>query len=65
MALNCEHCGCKSNEVKSGSGVEPKGKKITLRITDPSDLNRDILKVNSREIELSLADNHQKMERLI
>ncbi|XP_071842229.1 zinc finger protein ZPR1-like [Apostichopus japonicus] len=44
MSLNCEHCGCKSNEVKSGSGVEPKGKKITLRITDPSDLNRDILK---------------------
>lgn len=44
MAMNCDKCGCKSNEVKSGSGVEPKGKRITLRVTDPSDMNRDILK---------------------
>jgi len=27
------------------AGIEPKGKKITLKITDPEDLNRDILKV--------------------
>lgn len=44
MAMNCDKCGSKSTEVKSGTGIEPKGKKITLRLTDPSDMNRDILK---------------------
>ena len=46
MALNCDYCGHKSNEIKSGSGISDKGKKIELRITDPSDLSRDILKVS-------------------
>ena len=46
MALNCEYCGHKSNEIKSGSGISDKGKKIELRITDPSDLSCDILKVS-------------------
>ena len=45
MATVCEYCGHKTNEVKSGGGIEPKGKKIILQITDPSDLTRDILKV--------------------
>lgn len=27
------------------AGIEDKGKAIKLRITDPSDLNRDVLKV--------------------
>ncbi|XP_011406423.1 PREDICTED: zinc finger protein ZPR1-like isoform X2 [Amphimedon queenslandica] len=44
MALNCDYCGHKSNEIKSGSGISDKGKKIELRITDPTDLSRDILK---------------------
>ncbi len=46
MATVCDFCGHKTNEVKSGAGIEPTGKKITLRITDPSDLSRDVLKVN-------------------
>ena len=45
MATVCEYCGHKTNEVKSGGGIEPKGKRIILQITDPSDLTRDILKV--------------------
>lgn len=45
MATNCQQCGYKSNEVKAGGPISPKGKKITLRITDPEDLSRDILKV--------------------
>ena len=46
MATVCEYCGHKTNEVKSGGGIEPKGKRIILQITDPSDLTRDILKVS-------------------
>lgn len=44
MATVCEVCGHKTNEVKSGGGIEDKGRKITLKITDPSDLSRDVLK---------------------
>jgi len=45
MATVCEVCGKRDNEVKSGSGIEPMGKRITLHLTDVADLNRDILKV--------------------
>ena len=45
MATICDACGKRENEVKSASGIEPLGKKITLHMTDASDLNRDILKV--------------------
>ena len=45
MATMCDACGAKDNEVKSGAGIEDKGTRIELNITDPSDMNRDILKV--------------------
>ena len=45
MATVCDACGHKDNEVKGGSGIEPKGTKITLKITDPTDMSRDVLKV--------------------
>ncbi|KAI8340256.1 ZPR1 zinc-finger domain-containing protein [Chlamydoabsidia padenii] len=59
MATNCEHCGYKSNEVKAGGAISPKGKRITLKITDAEDLSRDILKsetcgVSIPEINLEL-----------
>lgn len=45
MATNCEYCGHRSNEVKSGAGVSALGTKVTLKLTQLSDLSRDILKV--------------------
>ncbi|XP_005987287.2 zinc finger protein ZPR1 [Latimeria chalumnae] len=44
MATNCDSCGNRTNEVKSGGATEHLGTKITLRITDPSDMTRDLLK---------------------
>lgn len=44
MSTVCEHCGFKSNEVKTGGEIPPKGRKVTLKVTDPDDLARDILK---------------------
>lgn len=44
MATVCDYCGHKTNEVKSGGGIEPKGKKITLRVTESADMSRDVLK---------------------
>ncbi|RXM91610.1 Zinc finger protein ZPR1 [Acipenser ruthenus] len=44
MATNCDSCGHRTNEVKSGGATEKQGTKITLHITDPSDMTRDLLK---------------------
>ncbi|KAI8909001.1 ZPR1 zinc-finger domain-containing protein, partial [Gorgonomyces haynaldii] len=59
MATVCESCGYKSNEVKAGGAVAEKGRRITLKMTDAEDLNRDILKsetcgLSIPEIELEL-----------
>ncbi|GAB6028103.1 nucleolar zinc-finger protein [Chamberlinius hualienensis] len=56
MATNCDICGHRTNEVKSGSGIEPKGLKITLRVTDPSDLSRDVLKSETCEVRIPELD---------
>lgn len=45
MSTNCDRCGYRDNEVKSGSAISDRGKKITLKIEDREDLSRDILKV--------------------
>jgi len=45
MATACDICGNRENEVKGGAGIEEKGTKITLKVTCPRDLNRDVLKV--------------------
>lgn len=44
MATNCDSCGHRTNEVKSGGATEDQGTKITLHITDHSDMSRDVLK---------------------
>lgn len=44
MSTNCEQCGYKDNEVKSGGNISERGKKITLKVEDADDLSRDILK---------------------
>jgi hypothetical protein len=45
MSTNCDACGYRDNEVKSGSAISAQGKKITLKVEDSEDLSRDILKV--------------------
>ena len=45
MSTNCDKCGYRDNEVKSGSAISDRGKRITLKVEDREDLSRDILKV--------------------
>ncbi|KAH1175305.1 zinc finger protein ZPR1 [Mauremys mutica] len=52
MATNCEACGHRTNEVKSGGAIEPLGTRITLRVTDPSDMTRDVLKSETCSVEI-------------
>ncbi|KAF3193777.1 nucleolar zinc-finger protein [Orbilia oligospora] len=44
MSTVCDHCGYKSNEVKTGGAVPSRGRRITLKVSEPEDLARDILK---------------------
>ena len=59
MSTNCDKCGYRDNEVKSGAAISDQGKRITLKVEDREDLSRDILKSEScgmsiPEIDLEL-----------
>lgn len=47
MSTACEHCGYRSNEVKTGGEVPEQGRRITLQVLQKEDLARDILKSES------------------
>ncbi|KAI5252750.1 zf-ZPR1-domain-containing protein [Aureobasidium subglaciale] len=47
MSTVCDHCGYRSNEVKTGGEVPVKGSRITLKVNTPEDLARDVLKSES------------------
>ncbi|KAM6947256.1 zinc finger protein ZPR1 [Lycodopsis pacificus] len=52
MATNCDSCGHRTNEVKSGGATEQMGTKITLHVTDISDMTRDVLKSETCNIAI-------------
>ncbi|XP_020488764.2 zinc finger protein ZPR1 [Labrus bergylta] len=52
MATNCDSCGHRTNEVKSGGATEELGTRITLNITDQSDMTRDVLKSETCAIRI-------------
>ena len=52
MSTNCDKCGYRDNEVKSGAAISSKGKRITLKVEDKEDLSRDILKSESCGLEI-------------
>lgn len=45
MATHCDECGYKTNDVKSGGAIAPRGRRIILQLTDSEDMSRDVLKV--------------------
>ncbi|XP_029357890.1 zinc finger protein ZPR1 isoform X2 [Echeneis naucrates] len=62
MATNCDSCGHRTNEVKSGGATEELGTRISLHVTDISDMTRDVLKsetcsvlIPELEFELGMA----------
>ena len=59
MATVCEHCGYRTNDVKTGGEIPEKGQRITLRVERVEDLSRDILKsetcaLKSPELDLEV-----------
>ncbi|KAF2018979.1 zinc finger protein-like protein zpr1 [Aaosphaeria arxii CBS 175.79] len=47
MSTVCDHCGYRSNEVKTGGEVPELGRRIIVTVDDKEDLSRDILKAES------------------
>lgn len=47
MATNCESCGHKTNEIKSGGGFEEKGVEIKHKIKSDADLRLEAVKSDS------------------
>lgn len=52
MATNCDICGHRTNEVKSGSGIEPKGVCIEIDVKSRDDFSRDVLKSETCELQI-------------
>ena len=42
VSFSCPHCGCRNNEIQNAGVLADKGCKITLNVTSPDDLDRDI-----------------------
>lgn len=58
MSTNCENCGYKDNEVKSGAAISAQGRKLTLKVEDKEDLSRDILKSETAGFAIPEIDLH-------
>ncbi|XP_045207313.1 zinc finger protein ZPR1-like isoform X2 [Mercenaria mercenaria] len=56
MATSCDACGLRDSEVKGGAGIEPQGRRISLKMTDVSDLTRDVLKSDMCSVEIPELD---------
>ena len=56
MSFKCHHCGYKDTEVKIGGEVSKTAKKITLTVSDPDDLNRDVFKSDTAKVSIKEFD---------
>lgn len=56
MSMLCEFCGYKSNEIKGGGGIPKFGTKITLTLTSPDDLAREVLKSDTAGVAIPELD---------
>lgn len=52
MSLVCEHCGFRSSEIKGGGAIPRFGSRITLSVSSPADLDREVLKSDTAGIEI-------------
>eukprot|EP00871_Galdieria_phlegrea_P003493 jgi/Galph1/4144/GphlegSOOS_G2826.1 len=60
IAFSCASCGYKTNQVQSGTNIEPKGRTLTLSVKNTEDLSRSVLK--SETCTLSIPEIELKLE---
>ncbi|KDN38945.1 zf-ZPR1-domain-containing protein [Tilletiaria anomala UBC 951] len=58
MSTNCDRCGYRDNEVKSGGAISETGRKLALTVNDAEDLSRDVLKSETAGLEIPEIDLH-------
>lgn len=56
MATVCDVCGNKTNEVKSGGGIEKKGRRFEVSVATKEDLTRDVLKSETCSLSIPELD---------
>lgn len=56
MATICDVCGNKTNEIKSGTGIEPTGVHIEVEVKTKNDLTRDVLKSETCDLKIPELD---------
>jgi len=52
MAFICDDCGYRNSEIKEGGGISDKAKKLTLNVSHPDLLNRDIFKSDTAKFTI-------------
>jgi hypothetical protein len=52
MADSCDVCGYKNAAVKGSGGISERGRRITLRVAEPDDLRRDVIKAETASVLL-------------
>lgn len=52
MSFSCNDCGFTNNEIQSGAPVNPEGVKITLKVQNEADLNRQLVKSDYASIKI-------------
>ncbi|KAF8966817.1 ZPR1 zinc-finger domain-containing protein [Flammula alnicola] len=52
MSFRCEHCGTTNNEIQSAETIRPEGTIYTAKILDRTDLNRQIVRSGSCELNI-------------
>lgn len=52
MAIDCPDCGFRNSEVNFGGEIQTQGSRISLTVTCPEDLNRQVLKSDSSTLIL-------------
>ena len=56
MANACDTCGYRSSDIKAGGGISEKGSNIILKVSEPEDLRRDVIKADTASISVPEAD---------
>lgn len=56
MATVCDFCGAKTNEVKSGGGIESQGTRFIVKIKGRQDFSRDVLKSETCSLRIPEID---------
>lgn len=56
MSFSCPHCGFSNTEVQSAGQIQERGTRYTLKVTEPEDMDRQIIKSDSAVFRLEDLD---------